>query len=92
MKKIVPISSLILLIAASAAFAAGIPQEKVTRPEGTEAFQGDRAELVAKGETLWNDKSLSSNGKKACAKANFFRPGCPQVVHRHKPADLVHTL
>lgn len=67
MKKIVPISSMILLIAAGTAFAAGIPQEKVTRPEGTEAYQADRAELVAKGETLWNDKSLSGSGKKACS-------------------------
>lgn len=67
MRKIVAISSLTLLIAASIAFAARIPPEKVTRPEGTEAFQGDRAELVAKGETLWNDKSLSGNGKKACS-------------------------
>jgi len=67
MKKLLFTASLILTIGAGTVFAAGIPQEKVTRPAGTEPFQGDRAELVAMGETLWNDKSLSKKGKKACS-------------------------
>ncbi len=66
MKKTISMVCLILSFAAFSASAAGIPPEQVTRPEGTEAFQGDRAELVAKGELLWNDKSVSDNGKKAC--------------------------
>lgn len=67
MKKIFLITGMMMLIGASAVFAAGIPQEKVTRPEGSTPFQGDRAELVAKGELLWNDKSLGKKGKKACS-------------------------
>jgi cytochrome c len=34
----------------------------VTRPAGSTAFQGDRAELVVAGEALWNDDSLGEAG------------------------------
>ncbi len=34
----------------------------VQRPDGVAAFEGDRAELVAAGETLWNDTSLGTAG------------------------------
>ncbi|MFU8814395.1 MAG: c-type cytochrome [Pseudomonadales bacterium] len=50
-----------------AALAVAVPKEQVTRPEGTEPYQGDRQELVAYGEELWNDPSLSGNGKASCA-------------------------
>ena len=52
-----------MLIGASAVFAAGMPQEQFTRPAGSEPYQGDRAALVAKGETIWDDKSLSKKAK-----------------------------
>lgn len=68
MKKLLIITAgLLLTVGAGTTFAAGIPQEKVTRPAGTKPFQGNRAELVALGETLWNDKSLSKKGKRACS-------------------------
>lgn len=54
-------------ILASTAWAAGIPAEQVTRPEGSKPYQGDAKELVAYGETLWNDPKLSKNGKTTCA-------------------------
>lgn len=93
MKKLVPIASLILLATACTVSAAGITAEKVTRPEGTDAFQGDRVELVAKGEAYWNDKSLSGNGKKACASCHkgntkmfkdSFLEGYPHAVKMAK--------
>ena len=34
----------------------------ISRPEGTKPYEGDQAELVAEGEKLWNDTSLSTNG------------------------------
>lgn len=34
----------------------------VTRPAGSTPFQGDRAELVAAGEALWNDDGLGEAG------------------------------
>ncbi len=61
------VAGLLSLLLAGSVFGAGIPKEKITRPEGTVPYQGDRAELLALGETLWNDKSLSNNGKTACA-------------------------
>lgn len=38
----------------------------VQRPDGVAAFEGDRVELVAAGEVLWNDNSLGTAGV-ACA-------------------------
>ncbi len=67
MKKTSLILSLALIVTADSAVAADFSKERMTRPEGSVPFQGDRAELVAKGELLWNDKSLSKKGKKACA-------------------------
>ena len=67
MKKPVILFNLFLLLGAGVVLAAGISAEKVTRPAGSVPFQGDRADLVAKGESLWNDKSLSKSGKKACS-------------------------
>jgi cytochrome c len=34
----------------------------VQRPDGVPAFTGDRADLIATGETLWNDNSLGTAG------------------------------
>lgn len=62
----------ILIVAAiglamsAATLAAGIPKEQVTRPEGSQPFQGDQQELVAYGEKLWKDPSLSGKGKTSC--------------------------
>ena len=39
---------------------------KFTRPDGLRTGGGNQAQLVAEGEKLWNDKSLSTNGA-ACA-------------------------
>ena len=49
------------------AYAASVDAEQVTRPADTTAPEFDRAELVTKGEALWNDPSLSKNGKTNCA-------------------------
>ncbi len=89
MKKLYSTASLLLIFAVSGAFAAGIPPEKVTRPAGSEAFQGDRAELVAKGETLWNDKSLSGKGKKACSSCH---KGATKMFKDSFQADYPHAV
>jgi len=39
-----------------------VDPNRVTRPAGSKPFQGDRAELVQLGATLWKDTSLSTNG------------------------------
>ncbi|MEM7365857.1 MAG: cytochrome c peroxidase [Pseudomonadota bacterium] len=75
-----------------------ISQSDIVRPAGTEAFSADRAALVAKGEALWNDKSLSSKGKLACAschkdnvkqfKTTFLEPYPHAVKMAQKRADL----
>lgn len=67
MKKSVLVFGLTLLMGAGVAFAAKITEEQVTRPAGSVPFEAERAFLVAKGELLWNDKSLSKSGKKACS-------------------------
>ena len=57
-----------LLATSQLVFAADVNQADITRPAGTEAFTTeDRVALVARGEALWNDKSLSKKGKTACA-------------------------
>ncbi len=89
MKRVISIASLVLSLAAFSATAAGIPPEKVTRPEGTEAFQGDRTELVAKGELLWNDKNVSDNGKKACASCH---KGATKMFKASFQADYPHAV
>lgn len=45
---------------------ASVDPAKFTMPEGMTLGGGDRAELVAEGEALWKDTSLSTNGA-ACA-------------------------
>lgn len=82
----------------STAQAAGVDQDRVVRPEGTSPPTIDRAELVAKGEQLWHDKSLSKNGKTACAschkgntrmfKKTFLDPYPHYVKMAKKKADL----
>jgi len=89
MKKTVFIVSLIFSFAAFNATAAGIPAEKVTRPEGSEPFQGDRAELVTKGAVLWDDKSLSNNGKKACSSCH---KGATKMFKDSFKADYPHAV
>lgn len=51
----------------AAALGASIDKQEIIRPAGTQPYQGDRTALVALGEKLWNDPSLSNNGKTACA-------------------------
>ncbi len=70
MKKMVMQSMLFTLaaaIGAGTAIAGDFPTEKIVRPAGTVPATGDSAELVKLGEQLWFDKSLSKNGKTACA-------------------------
>ena len=59
----------LILTATAMTAVAAIDLSEFVRPEGTTApvFEGDRADLVAKGEALWNDKSLSKKGKTACS-------------------------
>jgi hypothetical protein len=49
--------------------AGGIPVGKVTQPSGTQLNAGglSEADLLAKGEKLWNDKSLSASNTMSCA-------------------------
>ncbi|MFU8813847.1 MAG: cytochrome c peroxidase [Pseudomonadales bacterium] len=49
------------------ALAAAVSKDQVVRPEGSQAYQGDQQEFVTNGEALWNDPSLSKNGKTSCA-------------------------
>ncbi len=80
------------------ALAASIDQTEITRPAGTRPYEGDRSALVALGEKLWNDKSLSHNGKSACAschkgntrmfKRTFLEPYPHYVKMVDKKADL----
>ncbi len=80
-----------------AALAASIDKSQITRPAGTEPYQGDRTELIALGEKLWNDPSLSNNGKTACAschkgntrmfKKTFLEPYPHYVKMADKKAD-----
>lgn len=75
-----------------------ISHSDIVRPSGTEPFSGDRSELVARGEALWNDKSLSSKGKLACASCHkdnvkqfnpsFTEPYPHAVKMAQKRADL----
>jgi cytochrome c len=61
--------ALSLILAVSAVHAAKIDLSEFVRPEGTSApeFEVERADMVAKGEALWNDPSLSKKGKTSCA-------------------------
>lgn len=63
-KAMITLSCMLLMPLANAA---GVDPNRVTRPEGTSAPDIDRAELVQKGEALWNDPSLAKNGKTTCA-------------------------
>lgn len=90
--------SLLLSLIATTIQAASIDQEKVVRPEGTNPPGADRAKLVTQGEQLWHDKSLSKNGKTACAschkgntrmfKKTFLEPYPHYVKMAKKKADL----
>jgi len=68
-KRMVARVIVILLISSFAhvLLAAKVDATRVTRPEGTAAPEFDKAELLKKGEALWNDKSLSKKGKTSCA-------------------------
>jgi len=72
-KKIVAISALTTLIAGGV-YAAGVDSALIVRPKGSSAFEGEQAALLAKGEQLWNDKSLSKKGNTACASCQVTRP------------------
>ena len=66
LKKIVTLIA-ITTVTAGGVYAAGIDSALIVRPKGTSEFEGDQASLLAKGEQLWNDKSLSKKGKTACS-------------------------
>lgn len=68
----------------------------VTRPAGSNAFQGDRAELVAAGEALWSDNSLGEAGV-SCASCHVggaqFKDTFKQPYpHRVAMADKMSGL
>ena len=65
MKKLILAGCALGLLAACATGPVFEPDQLV-RPEGMPAATGERSELVAKGEALWNDKSLGTSGL-ACA-------------------------
>ncbi len=72
----------------------GIPVAKITQPAGTTLNTGglNEADLLAKGEKLWNDKSLSGSGSLACATCHknmmmfnpTFKAGYPHAVNMVK--------
>ncbi len=47
--------------------AASVDSALIIRPKESGTYQGDRDHLIARGEALWNDKSLSGKGKTSCA-------------------------
>ncbi len=55
------------MIASGSIDAASIDSTLIVRPKGSSAFSGEAADLLAKGEQLWNDKSLSRKGNTACS-------------------------
>ena len=73
-KKIIIILSIFSVLFTQSVIAQSAKQlamaSAIVRPEGTTPFTGDRAELVAKGEALWNDKSLSESGKTNCVRCH----------------------
>ena len=69
LKKITTMIALMLMFAGGV-YAAGVDSALIIRPKGTTAFaveKADSAALLARGEQLWNDKSLSKKGKTACS-------------------------
>ena len=52
---------------AGGVYAAGVDSALIIRPKGSATFDGDQAALLASGERLWNDKSLSKKGKTSCS-------------------------
>ncbi len=69
LKKLITVSTLaaLAIVASGSIYAAGIDSALIVRPKGSTAFNGESADLLAKGEQLWNDKSLSKKGKTACS-------------------------
>jgi cytochrome c len=60
----------LMIVSAGGVYAAGVDSALIIRPKGTTAFaveKADSAALLARGEQLWNDKSLSKKGKTACS-------------------------
>jgi cytochrome c len=66
LRKIIATSVLTTVLAGSI-YAAGVDSALIVRPKGSSEFEGDQATLLARGEQLWNDKSLSKKGKTACS-------------------------
>lgn len=67
LKKITIVFTLILVFTGSV-YAAGVDSALIVRPKEATAYKGsDAGELLARGEQLWNDKSLSKKGKTACS-------------------------
>lgn len=56
------IAGLIGLVALVSCAAKQQDLSNVIRPAGTVAFQGDKKELLAYGEKLWNDPSIGNSG------------------------------
>ena len=55
--------SLMLLLASfTIAFGQKVDPKLVTQPAGISLYPGDRLQLVAEGQRLWNDKSLGNSG------------------------------
>ena len=66
LKKVIAVIASTTLVVCGV-YAAGIDSALIVRPKGSSAFEGDSAALLAKGEQLWNDKSISKKGKTACS-------------------------
>ncbi len=58
---------ILLLTTQTAASAGGISSDQITRPQGTVAATASNDELLKMGEQLWQNPSLSKNGKTSCA-------------------------
>ncbi len=69
LKKITIILALVMVFAGGV-YAAGVDSALIIRPKDSTAFAVDKGNsdaLLARGEQLWNDKSLSKKGKTACS-------------------------
>jgi len=47
-------------------YSCGVGQDQITRPKDSKKYSAGQAALIMEGQKLWNDKSLSAGGNKAC--------------------------
>lgn len=68
-----------------------IDPQLVTRPAGTELFEGSRAELVQLGKQLWQDRSLGTSGL-ACQTCHLNHAGFQPTFAQPYPHQVAMPL